>query len=132
MPTESTGAPCGRTVLVVDDDAGQRSCLVELLALSGYRVVVASDGQEALDLLRGGLAPAVIVLDLSMPRMDGWAFLERLRGAERSTIPVVVTSADVRARPPEGADVCIEKPIEPRAFGETVARLSAAAGPAGS
>jgi CheY-like chemotaxis protein len=116
----------GRTILVVDDDADQRAVLADFLSRRGYDVVVACDGQDALDLLSGGLRPSLIVLDLTMPRMDGWCFLEHLRGPVRSTVPVVVTSAVARARPPTGADACLEKPLDSAAFRSVVARLAGA------
>ena len=71
-------APKG-TVLVIDDDEAIRSALAEILKLSGYEVAVAADGQEGIELLAVGLAPQAIVLDLMMPRMDGWTFLVELR-----------------------------------------------------
>jgi two-component system response regulator MprA len=114
-------------ILVVDDDVDQRACVTELLSLKGYAVVVACDGQDALDQLSGGLRPLVIVLDLAMPRMDGWSFLERLRGPVHSTVPVLVTSATVAERPPAGADACMEKPLDCGAFSALVARLFAGA-----
>lgn len=129
MPPGSKGADAGRTILVVDDDCDQRSAFADLLAYAGYQVVVACDGQEALDLLFGGLSPAVIVLDLAMPRMSGWAFLERVRATEHSSVPVLVTSGDARARPPIGADACLDKPVDARVFRSLVGQLcSAAAG----
>lgn len=124
MPTKGSA---GRTILVVDDDPEQRAVAAELLTVVGYDVVVACDGQDALELLRAGLRPSVIVLDLAMPRMDGWAFLDRLRGPERSAVPVVVTSGDVATRRPEGADLCLEKPIDPTELRSAVARLDPAA-----
>ncbi|HEX9050799.1 MAG TPA: response regulator [Anaeromyxobacter sp.] len=126
MATEATRPTAGRTILVIDDDGEQRALLGELLTLAGYAVVVACDGQDALELLRGGLRPAVIVLDLAMPRMSGWTFLERLRGPERSSIPVLVTSGDARARPPSGADGCLLKPVDAGAFRSEIGRLSSA------
>jgi CheY-like chemotaxis protein len=120
------GAAADVKILVVDDDPDQRAVAAELLTLVGYEVVVACDGHDALDLLRAGLRPRVIVLDLAMPRMSGWAFLERLRGPERSSVPVVVTSGDVGTRRPEGADLCLEKPIDPSELRSAVARLDAA------
>jgi CheY-like chemotaxis protein len=117
----------GWTILVVDDDAAQRTAAAELLSARGYAVVVACDGQEACERLEGGLLPDLIVLDLTMPRMDGWTFLRHLRGAAGSTVPVLVTSAMARERPPEGADACLEKPIEPSQFRALVARLSSGA-----
>lgn len=114
----------GRTVLVVDDDDGQRNAVAELLTSRGYEVVVACDGQEALELLQAGLRPSVIVLDLTMPRMDGWTFLAHLRRIARSAVPVLVTSATASERPPAGADACLEKPIQAAQLREMVAWLS--------
>jgi CheY-like chemotaxis protein len=118
----------GRTILVVDDDCDQRSAFADLLAYAGYQVAVACDGQEALDLLAEGLRPAVVVLDLAMPRMSGWAFLERLRATEHASVPVLVTSGDARARPPVGADACLDKPVDVAAFRSLVGQLCSAAG----
>ncbi len=125
MAEQTSGRGKG-TILVVDDDRDERTGLAELLSCAGYQVVVACDGQDAADLLRDGLRPALIVLDLTMPRMDGWAFLEHLRGPLHSEIPVLVTSAVARQRPPAGADAALEKPFDMRAFSSLVARLSAA------
>src|SRR5512140_1347225 len=82
------------TVLVIDDDEGIRTALAEVLELFGYHVAVAADAQEGVELLEVGLEPNAIVLDLMMPRMDGWAFLYHLRRDPKfQDLPVVVTSA---------------------------------------
>lgn len=91
--TAYTGAPLGR-VLVIDDDAASRSTLQLILERDGYTVSSAGDGRQALELLRGGLTPDVILLDLLMPVMNGWQFLEELRrDAALTSIPVIVVSA---------------------------------------
>lgn len=118
----------GRTILVVDDDCDQRSVVAELLTLAGYDVVAACDGQDALELLARGLHPILIVLDLAMPRMSGWAFLERLRGPERSTVPVLVTSGEAHGAPPAGADAWLDKPVDAAVLRAVVGRLSSASG----
>ena len=115
------------TILVVDEDAGQRGVVSDLLSARGYAVVAARDGQEAVELLAAGLRPSVIVLDLTMPRMDGWAFLRHLRDDAHSAVPVLVTSAAARDAPPAGADACLEKPVDPEGFRAIVGRLSARA-----
>lgn len=113
------------TVLVIDDDEGIRVALAELLELCGYRVTVAADGQEAAELLAVGLAPNAIVLDLMMPRVDGWTFLAALRADPRfRETPVVVTSAVTGERPP-GADACLQKPFDVAQLDREVARLCA-------
>jgi CheY-like chemotaxis protein len=113
------------TILIIDDDEGIREALAEILELSGYQVAVAADGQEGVELLEVGLEPSAIVLDLMMPRMDGWTFLDRLRhDPKHQGIPVVVTSA-VAAESPPGADACLQKPFEIGQLDRAVARLCA-------
>lgn len=113
------------TVLVIDDDEGIRVALAEILEMFGYQVAVAADGQEGVELLRLGLAPNAIVLDLMMPRMDGWAFLARLRSDPKfHDVPVVVASAVAYDRP-EGADVWLQKPFDVGQLDREVARLTA-------
>jgi two-component system, chemotaxis family, chemotaxis protein CheY len=121
----SDSRPTGSTILVVDDDAVQRASVSDLLSTRGYAVVVACDGQEAVELLESGLRPRVIVLDLNMPRMDGWAFLRHLRGAAHSSVPVLVTSAAAREPTPTEADARLEKPLEPEGLRAMVGRLAA-------
>jgi hypothetical protein len=89
--TAQGGAP--RSALVVDDDAGLRSLLVGSLCREGYRVREASDGAEALARVAEEV-PSVILLDLMMPVMDGFAFLEHLRAKQEwRAVPVVVVTA---------------------------------------
>jgi CheY-like chemotaxis protein len=80
-------------VLVVDDDPVIRSTVAELLLDEGYEVDQAADGAEALATV-GRSAPDVIVLDLMMPVLDGWAFVERCRELPVARdVPIVVMSA---------------------------------------
>ncbi len=90
-----------KTVLVVDDDLDTRDALGERLASAGYEIAKAADGAQALAYLKRAAPPALILLDLAMPVMDGWQFLaERERDADLRAIPVVVISAqpDVEER----------------------------------
>jgi CheY-like chemotaxis protein len=100
------------TVMVVDDDAGVRELLREILQLSGLEVLCASDGRDALARLRcGDLRPDAIVLDLEMPVMNGWQFRsEQLRDSSISHIPVLVASGS----DPDGirADGHLRKPYD--------------------
>jgi two-component system, chemotaxis family, chemotaxis protein CheY len=112
-------------LLVIDDDEGIRTALAEILETAGYAVAVAADGQEGVELLEVGLAPNAIVLDLMMPRMDGWTFLAHLRADPRfQDLPVVVTSAVTGDAPP-GADAWLRKPFDVRQLDREVARLTA-------
>jgi CheY-like chemotaxis protein len=81
----------GRRVLVVDDEPQLRATVREALVLEGYEVTEASNGAEALALLRTA-DPEAIVLDLWMPVMDGWAF-RKAQLVSHPDIPVIVVSA---------------------------------------
>jgi two-component system, chemotaxis family, chemotaxis protein CheY len=82
------------TVFVVDDDAAVLDGLSELFESEGYGVATARDGWSALEKLRGGLRPSVILLDLMMPAMDGWDFRQaQLRDVALKDISVVVLTA---------------------------------------
>ena len=90
------------TILVVDDDAAVVRPLARFLELEGFTAVTAANGQEALTYLRGGGDASVIVLDLRMPIMDGWAFRrEQLRDPALARIPVVVLTGADQDRVPE-------------------------------
>ena len=83
------------TVLVVEDDVEQREMMCEALELSGYAVVAAKDGKDALSKVSGIERLCVVILDLVMPQMNGWDFVEQLRKrSEFATVPIIVhTSA---------------------------------------
>jgi CheY-like chemotaxis protein len=84
-----------RPILLVEDDFDVRDALAQVLEDAGYPAVAAASGAEALRMLRAGLRPAVILLDLWMPGLDGPQFrAEQRRDPEIADIPVVVLSAD--------------------------------------
>lgn len=86
-------------VLLVDDYDEARETIAAFLESEGYRVACAADGREALEKLRSGIEPRVILLDLQMPRMSGSEFrAEQLKDPRLSRIPVVVYSASNTAR----------------------------------
>jgi CheY-like chemotaxis protein len=83
------------SVLVVDDDANVRSLYVDALEEAGHTVAIAVDGTQALDALRSGDHPCVVLTDLRMPRMDGFELSRAVsRDAELTSIPIVVVTAD--------------------------------------
>jgi CheY-like chemotaxis protein len=88
-PSEDAGA----LVLVVEDDEDTRAAVCEMLQEEGYRVTSARNGQEAEDYLHSGARPDCILLDLSMPVMDGWTFTSRLQPLGGRPIPIVVATA---------------------------------------
>src|SRR3712207_523490 len=94
-------APLAReSVLVVDDDADIRALLTAVLEEAGYDVRVAADGAEALEVL-ATWRPGAVLLDLWMPRLDGWAFCERLAARpDMEDVAVVAMSAAANLRRP--------------------------------
>jgi CheY-like chemotaxis protein len=78
-------------ILIVEDDTDIRETLATFLKIKGYEVTATSDGYQALEKLKNGLRPALILLDLMMPEMNGWEFRRRqLADAKVADIPVVV------------------------------------------
>lgn len=81
-------------ILLVEDEDEVREVIETVLRSEGYDVTPVRHGREALDVLRRGLRPCMIILDLMMPVMDGWQFrTEQLRDSELLKIPTVVYSA---------------------------------------
>ena len=107
--------PTSKRVLVVDDDDGVRTAVADVLELEGYEVITASNGVEALEQVRTA-RPDAVVLDLMMPVMDGWTFMEHCRREEVcAETPVLVMSAYrnlTETAPNLGAKACIAKPFD--------------------
>lgn len=115
----------GPKVLLADDNEDFRTTCAEMLQGTGYRVLEAGDGLQALELWERE-DPAVILLDVSMPRMDGWDTLEKLklRGC-RQPVMMLTGCNEVRDRVKGltgGADDYLGKPCD---FGELTARVQA-------
>jgi CheY-like chemotaxis protein len=105
-------------VLVVEDDDAIRGLVSEVLRDDGYKVHEAANGLEALEVLRD-LVPDLIVLDLMMPIMDGWTFVEECRRKQWcGEVPIVVTSAahdlprTADRLKPLGVRTCLAKPFD--------------------
>jgi len=123
--TNHPDSPAGpNLVLVVDDDFDIREALSDVLASEGYSVLTAADGGEALERLRGGVRPAVMLLDLMMPRVAGVEVIDALRKDESlSKIPVVVCSANRGYGPDDlGVHDVLRKPVSVEELLEAVAR----------
>lgn len=119
------GAPPARDsvrLLVVEDDPDLRDLVVAVLADEGYDVLAASDGAQALERV-GTYRPAVILLDMQMPRVDGPTFARRYRALPGPHAPIIVLTANEPidvwvAR--VGAAAGIGKPFNLEALTETV------------
>src|SRR6185295_20051711 len=99
-------APCIRSrvkhdhvILLVEDDPWSRDAIAAVLDAFDFVVSEATDGQDALDQLAAGYRPCAILLDLMMPRMDGWEFRQRQRNnPELAKIPVALLTATANIR----------------------------------
>lgn len=120
-------------VLVVDDYFEAREICAEYLGFHGYRVATAEDGEEALA-KAFELIPDMILMDLSLPRLDGWAATRRLKDDPRTrTIPIVALTGHALSTERDralaaGCDDVITKPVVPRDLLAQVERHLAAAG----
>jgi CheY-like chemotaxis protein len=115
-------------VLVVDDTASVRELIRINLAIEGFEVHTAVDGQEALD-MAAGLQPDLITMDVMMPRLDGVAAATRLKADPATAhIPIVMVTARAQTADKErgrqaGVDAYVTKPFDPGELVETVRSL---------
>lgn len=125
-----TAAEQPPTILVADDEEDLRELVAYRLTRSGYQVIAARDGEEALR-LAGERAPDLMVLDVMMPRLDGYELTRRVRAEDSlRAIPVILLTArsqeaDVDRGFEVGADDYLKKPFNPD---ELVARVRAVLG----
>ena len=112
-------------ILVVDDEARMRKLVRDFLTVKGYRVIEAGDGEEALRVFRENRDTALILLDVMMPKLDGFEVLEEIR--KDSRVPVLMLTARSEERDELkgfqlGVDEYITKPFSPKIL---VARVEA-------
>ena len=96
-----------RPILIIEDDDAIRETVEEALRAEGFAVDGVSDGAKALKLIRGGARPGLVLLDLMMPGMDGWHFLEALD----VDLPIVVVSAFVHDAKTMSAAALLRRPV---------------------
>lgn len=124
-PSGNAGGPL---VLIVDDFEDNRDMYASYLEFAGYRTAQAADGQEALD-KAFKLRPSVIIMDLSLPGMDGWEATRRLKKDERTrSIPVVALTGHALAGHSKGAkdagcDAFVTKPCLPEDLVREIKRI---------
>lgn len=114
-----------RRVLVVDDDEDLRTTVSDLLRDAGYEPVGVGDGQAALQTLRTADHPfSLVLLDLMMPRMDGWQFrIEQLKDPALAQIPVIVMTAGRNLdEAPVQVDEIVLKPLHMDSLLDAVSR----------
>ena len=106
-----------KEILIIEDDDDIRETLRELLMFEGYTVSQARHGQQGLDILKKNEIPGLIFLDLMMPVMNGWEFLDEIRketGSPFFSIPIVIISAAVDAVQTRQlrTEAVLKKPLE--------------------
>ncbi len=111
-------------VLVVEDEHELRELIAHWLETRHYQVSEAADGVDAIELLQAGLEPDVILLDLTMPRMDGRAFLEWLRASPRHQHRRVIVASGYLDERPVDADRTFAKPFRPDLLERALERLT--------
>ncbi|PYQ50868.1 MAG: hypothetical protein DMF59_09660 [Acidobacteria bacterium] len=114
--------PPAKRVLIVDDDATIRELLESVLRRRDLTVDVASDGREALALLKEN-SYAVVLLDLLMPNVDGFGVIEKLESAISSPVVLVITAADralVRKLDPQKIHGVVNKPFDSEELADLV------------
>ena len=112
-------------ILVVDDEARMRKLVKDFLSIKGYQVLEAGDGEEAVDLFFEQKDIALIILDVMMPKMDGWEVCREIR--KNSKVPIIMLTARGDERDELlgfelGVDEYISKPFSPKIL---VARVEA-------
>ena len=112
-------------VLMVDDEARMRKLVKDFLAIKGYKVIEAEDGEQAVDIFFKEKDIGLVILDVMMPKMDGWEVCRTLRGY--SQVPIIMLTARSEERDELlgfelGVDEYISKPFSPKIL---VARIEA-------
>jgi CheY-like chemotaxis protein len=103
------------TILIVEDNELARANLTKILESAGYRTDAAVNGREALDYLESKPSPDLILLDMLLPVLDGWRFLEELQRIKKPTAPIIVTTGTVLSRKwaeDHGCAGFVRKPID--------------------
>lgn len=117
-----------RTVLVVDDSTTQREMISDFLRKLGLKVVIATDGVAALEQIQG-TQPDLVVLDIVMPRMNGYEVCRQLKADPKTQgVPVIMCSSkgeefDRYWGTKQGADAYITKPFQPKELVKTIKQL---------
>ncbi len=121
----SAPAPTGKTILLVEDNLHNRKIFSASLSHAGLTVVEAEDGNQALAAVQGAL-PDLILMDLSIPGVDGWECTRRLKADPRTkAIPIIALTAHAMRGDEEramqaGCDAYLSKPISPKKVIEVV------------
>jgi CheY-like chemotaxis protein len=105
--------PNSERILLVEDHADTAAALFQILTQRGYSVLIADNGQQALDLLDRGIRPRLILIDLMLPRVSGWELLTYLQGdLQLRHTPTVVITGVPKDQVRVIADAVFSKPLD--------------------
>jgi len=123
----ATTEPTPRTILVVDDEDSIRGLFHELLTAEGYRVLVASDGRQACEILHRGMDLDLVITDLVMPNQEGIETIRAIRQQYPNVKIIAISGAFggkfLRMAKLLGADATLTKPVPPDELCDAVAAL---------
>ena len=107
-------------ILVVDDESRMRKLVKDFLVRNNFEVIEAEDGEQALDIFYSNKGIALIILDIMMPKIDGWQVCREIR--QYSDVPIIMLTAkgdekDELLGFELGVDEYISKPFSPKSFG---------------
>ncbi|MEW5744267.1 MAG: response regulator [Nitrospirota bacterium] len=125
---ELTGGSTAKTILVVDDNRDNRELVAKVLGIRGYRIVEAVDGEEALSKVSSE-RPDLILMDISLPKVDGYEVTRRLKSREEyRDIPVIALTAhamrgDCEKALQAGCEGYLPKPVDVRALPDQIRRF---------
>jgi two-component system chemotaxis response regulator CheY len=110
-----------KTVMLVDDSPTMLMSITAVLTKAGLKVETAKDGQEALDRVKGGLRPDLVISDVNMPRMDGISFVREARRAGLRFAPILMLTTESEQTKRDqakqaGATGWLTKPVQPDAL----------------
>lgn len=125
----TTADPGAKLVLIIDDDEGIRELLQFIVEKDGFRVETAADGEEGIQKAERS-HPALIILDLMLPRYGGFELLRHLQAGELRGVPIVVVtgrytdrSTSEMIKQESNVVEFLEKPVKPQVLSATLRRL---------
>ena len=112
-------------LLLIEDDKDTQGAMFLALSDAGYSVLPADDGAQAVDFLSRGIQPRLVILDMLLPRVDGWSVLKHLESDKqlRELPIIVITPVRPEQREVKGVDVVLRKPVAPDRLVTEVGRL---------
>jgi CheY-like chemotaxis protein len=113
LTADIAAMPNSERILLVEDHADTAAALFQILTQRGYSVLIADNGQQALDLLDRGIRPRLILIDLMLPRVSGWELLTYLQGdLQLRNTPTVVITGVPKDQVRVIADAVFSKPLD--------------------